>query len=70
MSQPKPPSLPAYRPERVERIRRVGEGISRGNFEQEVREATRSDEIGALARSIERMTKSLRIALSRLSEKR
>jgi methyl-accepting chemotaxis protein len=54
----------------IRRLTAITEEISRGNFEQEVKEASRSDEIGALARSIERMTKSLRIALSRLSEKR
>jgi methyl-accepting chemotaxis protein len=54
----------------IRRLTTITEEISRGNFEQEVRESSRSDEIGALARSIERMTKSLRIALSRLSEKR
>ncbi len=54
----------------IRRLTAITEDISRGNFEQEVKEATRGDEIGALARSIERMTKSLRIALSRLSDKR
>jgi methyl-accepting chemotaxis protein len=54
----------------IRRLTAITEEISRGNFEQEVKEAGRSDEIGALARSIDRMTKSLRIALSRLSEKR
>jgi methyl-accepting chemotaxis protein len=54
----------------IRRLTAITEEISRGNFDQEVKEANRSDEIGALARSIERMTKSLRIALTRLSEKR
>jgi methyl-accepting chemotaxis protein len=54
----------------IRRLTTITEEISRGNFEQEVKEAGRSDEIGALARSIERMTKSLRIAMSRLTEKR
>jgi methyl-accepting chemotaxis protein len=54
----------------IRRLTTITEDISRGNFEQEVKEASRSDEIGALARSIERMTKSLRIALARLSDKR
>jgi len=54
----------------IRRLTAITEEISRGNFEQEVKESSRSDEIGALARSIERMTKSLRIALTRLSEKR
>jgi len=54
----------------IRRLTAITEEISRGNFQQEVREVSRGDEIGALARSIERMTKSLRIALSRLSEKR
>jgi methyl-accepting chemotaxis protein len=54
----------------IRRLTKITEEISRGNFEQEVKESSRSDEIGALARSIERMTKSLKIALSRLSDKR
>lgn len=54
----------------IKHLTTITEEISRGNFEQDVKEASRSDEIGALARSIERMTKSLRIALSRLSDKR
>lgn len=54
----------------IRRLTAITEEISRGNFDQDVKETGRSDEIGALARSIERMTKSLRIALARLSEKR
>jgi methyl-accepting chemotaxis protein len=54
----------------IRRLTTITEEISRGNFDQEVKETNRSDEIGALARSIERMTKSLRIAMSRLSDKR
>ena len=54
----------------IRRLTAITEEISRGNFEQDVKETGRSDEIGALARSIERMTKSLRIAMSRLSENR
>ncbi len=54
----------------IRRLTAITEDISRGHFDQEVKETERSDEIGALARSIERMTKSLRIAMSRLSENR
>jgi len=54
----------------IRRLTAITEEISRGNFDEEIKEAQRSDEIGALARSIERMTKSLRIAVTRLREKR
>jgi HAMP domain-containing protein len=54
----------------IRRLTAITEEISRGNFQQDVGEVGRGDEIGALARSIDRMTKSLRIAMSRLGERR
>ncbi len=54
----------------IKRLTAITEEISRGNFAHEIKESRRGDEIGALARSIERMTRSLRIAMTRLSERR
>jgi len=48
------------------RLTAVAEEISRGRFEHELTEVERSDEIGALARAIERMTRSLQLAMDRL----
>ncbi len=53
--------------EPIRRLTAITEEISRGNFDHDVREAARADEIGALARSIARMAASLRIAIARLS---
>jgi HAMP domain-containing protein len=41
--------------------------MSRGNFDQEIPGTDRRDEIGALSRAIERMTRSLRLAMERLT---
>jgi HAMP domain-containing protein len=54
----------------IRSLTKITEEISRGNFEHEISEAKRGDEIGALARSVERMTKSLRIAMTRLADRR
>ncbi len=54
----------------IRRLTFVTEEISRGKFDHTFAEAARSDEIGALARSIERMTNSLRIAMNRLASRR
>lgn len=51
----------------IRRLTFVTEEISRGKFDHAFVETRRSDEIGALARSIERMTNSLRIAMTRLA---
>ncbi len=53
----------------IERLTAITEEISRGKFDHAIAETGRGDEIGALARSIERMTRSLRIAMSRLAAK-
>jgi HAMP domain-containing protein len=62
------PRAPGHRFHRV--LTAVAEDISRGRFEQELPEVDRGDEIGALARAIERMTRSLQLAMSRLKPDR
>ena len=47
----------------------VTENISRGNFETPIVGADRSDELGALARAIERMAVSIKMAFERLRKK-
>jgi methyl-accepting chemotaxis protein len=47
----------------------VAEGISRGDFDNRVVGTARRDEIGALARAIERMAVSIRMAFDRLRRK-
>ncbi|MFO1371328.1 MAG: cache domain-containing protein [Candidatus Competibacteraceae bacterium] len=47
----------------------VAENISRGNFDQRIVGTERHDEIGALARAIERMAISIKIAFERLRKK-
>jgi methyl-accepting chemotaxis protein len=48
----------------------IADEISRGNLGAKIRETERSDEIGALARAIERMGVSLQMAFDRLRKKR
>jgi methyl-accepting chemotaxis protein len=50
------------------RLTAIAEDMSRGNFEHEIPSTERRDEIGALSRAIERMTRSLRLAMERLSK--
>jgi methyl-accepting chemotaxis protein len=47
----------------------IAEEISRGNLSAEIRETERNDEIGALARAIERMGVSLQMAFDRLRKR-
>ncbi len=47
----------------------IADEISRGNLGAEIRETERSDEIGALARAIERMGVSLQMAIARLRKR-
>lgn len=47
----------------------IADEISRGNLRAEIRETERSDEIGDLARAIERMGVSLQMAFDRLRKK-
>ncbi len=50
------------------RLTTIAEDMSRGHFDHEIPGVDRRDEIGALARAIERMTRSLRLAMERLSK--
>jgi methyl-accepting chemotaxis protein len=50
------------------RLTTIAEDMSRGHFDHEIPGTDRGDEIGALARSIERMTRSLRLAMDRLAK--
>ena len=54
----------------IRRLTSIAEEISRGKFEHDLPETARGDEIGALARAIERTTKSLRLAMARLTERK
>jgi methyl-accepting chemotaxis protein len=47
----------------------VAENISRGNFETKIVGTDRRDEIGALARAVERMAVSIKMAFERLRKK-
>lgn len=51
------------------RLTTIAENISRGNFEVKIVGTGRRDEIGALARAIERMAVSIRMAFERLRKK-
>jgi len=42
--------------------------MSRGHYDHEIPGTERRDEIGALSRAIERMTRSLRLAMERLTK--
>ena len=50
------------------RLTSIAEDMSRGHFDHEIPGTDRRDEIGALSRSIERMTRSLRLAMERLTK--
>jgi methyl-accepting chemotaxis protein len=50
------------------RLTTIAEDMSRGHFDHEIPGTDRGDEIGALARAIERMTRSLRLAMDRLAK--
>lgn len=52
------------------RLTDIADEISRGNLGAEIKEKSRSDEIGALARAIDRMGVSLQMAFDRLRKKR
>jgi methyl-accepting chemotaxis protein len=59
---------PAYaRP--LQRLTSIADEMSRGRFDHEVPEVERQDEIGELARAIDRMTRSLQMAMARLTQK-
>ena len=50
------------------RLTAIADDMSRGHFDHEIPGTERRDEIGALSRAIERMTRSLRLAMERLSK--
>lgn len=53
----------------IRNLTRVADEISRGNLDATIREVERNDEIGALARAIERMGVSLQMAFTRLRKR-
>jgi methyl-accepting chemotaxis protein len=53
----------------IAELTRVAEEISRGSFETKIAGTERRDEIGALARAVERMATSIRVAVERLRKK-
>lgn len=50
----------------IQNLTKIADEISRGNLEANIKETHRNDEIGALARAIERMGVSLQMAFARL----
>ena len=53
----------------IRNLTAIADEISRGNLSAEIKETERSDEIGALARAIERMSISLEMAFDRLRKR-
>ncbi|NEX20407.1 HAMP domain-containing protein [Thiorhodococcus mannitoliphagus] len=53
----------------IRRLTAIADDISRGNLNAEVSEVSRDDEIGALAKGIERMRVSLQMAFDRLRKR-
>jgi methyl-accepting chemotaxis protein len=53
----------------IRRLTRIADGISRGNLGATIAETKRSDEIGSLARAIERLRASVKLAVERLGTK-
>jgi methyl-accepting chemotaxis protein len=50
----------------IRRLTRIADGISRGHLDAAIAETNRSDEIGSLARAIERLRASVKLAVERL----
>jgi methyl-accepting chemotaxis protein len=50
------------------RLTTIADDMSRGHFDHEIPGTERRDEIGALSRAVERMTRSLRLAMERLTK--
>jgi len=50
----------------IRRLTQISDGISRGNLGAAIAETRRSDEIGSLARAIERLRASVKLAVDRL----
>ena len=53
----------------IQNLTRIADAISRGDLDADIKETIRNDEIGALARAIERMGVSLQMAFTRLRKK-
>jgi methyl-accepting chemotaxis protein len=51
-------------------LTQISDGISRGNLAAAIAEVRRSDEIGSLARAIERLRASVKLAMDRLGTAR
>jgi methyl-accepting chemotaxis protein len=51
----------------IRELTRTADAISRGDFYHQISDADRSDELGDLARSVERLAASVRLAMERLS---
>ena len=51
----------------IRRLTQTADEISRGNLKASIDEVSRSDEIGALARAIDRMRASIKVAMGRLA---
>jgi methyl-accepting chemotaxis protein len=51
----------------IRSLTRTADEISRGNLKATISEASRADEIGALARAIDRMGASIKVAMARLA---
>jgi len=54
----------------IRRLTQISDGISRGNLAAAIAEVRRSDEIGSLARAIERLRASVKLAVDRLGTAR
>jgi len=54
----------------IRKLTKIADEISKGNLQAEIGEKERGDEIGALARAIERMGVSLQMAFDRLRKKK
>lgn len=53
----------------IQNLTRIADAISRGDLGADIKETVRNDEIGALAKAIERMGVSLQMAFTRLRKK-
>lgn len=53
----------------IQNLTRIADAISRGDLDADIKETIRNDEIGALAKAIERMGVSLQMAFTRLRKK-
>jgi methyl-accepting chemotaxis protein len=53
----------------ISELTAVAENLSRGNFETKIVGTERRDEIGALARAVERMAVSIKMAFERMRKK-